>query len=107
MAANLAALMPAPTKAASISCRLPSGERTRVRLSCLRISLVDHNDAVVVITFSYGRWCSAQRLLSVPTDAPRTFAGKRPVRTVTDKVLRVGVTGQRLTPSVVAQTGSR
>ena len=49
MAANLAALMPAPSKAASISCRLASGVRTRPRLSCLRISPADNNDAVDVI----------------------------------------------------------
>ena len=49
MAANLAALMPAPSKAASISCRLPSGVRTRPRLSCLRISPADNNDAGDVI----------------------------------------------------------
>jgi hypothetical protein len=49
MAANLAALMPAPSKAVSISCRLPSGVRTHPRLSCLRISPADNNDAVDVI----------------------------------------------------------
>ena len=49
MAENLAALMPAPSKATSISCRLPSGVRTRPRLSCLRISPADNNDAVDVI----------------------------------------------------------
>jgi len=49
MAENLAALMPTPSKAASISCRLPSGVRTRPRLSCLRISPADNNDAVDVI----------------------------------------------------------
>jgi len=41
MPANLAALMPAPSKAASISCRLASGVRTRPRLSCLRTSPAD------------------------------------------------------------------
>ena len=49
MAANLAALMPEPSKAASISCRLASGVSTRPRLSCLRISPADNNDAVDVI----------------------------------------------------------
>jgi len=49
MTANLAALMPAPSKAASISCRWPSGVRTRPRLSCLRISPAANNDAVDVI----------------------------------------------------------
>jgi len=49
MAANLAALMPEPSKAASTSCFLVSGVRTRPRLSCLRISPADNNDAVVVI----------------------------------------------------------
>ena len=49
IAANLAAPIPEPSKAASISCRLPSGVRTRPRLSCLRISPADNNDAVDVI----------------------------------------------------------
>jgi len=49
MAANLAALMPAPSKAASISCRLATGVSTRPRLSCVRISPADNNDAVDVI----------------------------------------------------------
>jgi hypothetical protein len=49
MAANLAALMPEPSKTASISCRLQNGVRTRPRLSCLRISPADNNDAVDVI----------------------------------------------------------
>ena len=46
MTANLAALMPAPSKAASISCRLGTGVRTRPRLSCLRIFPAGNNDAV-------------------------------------------------------------
>jgi hypothetical protein len=49
LAVSLAALMPAPSKAVSISCRLASGERTRPRLSCLRISPTANNDAVGVI----------------------------------------------------------
>jgi hypothetical protein len=46
---NLAALMPAPSKVASISCRLASGVRTRPRLSCLRISPADNKDTEDVI----------------------------------------------------------
>ena len=49
MAANLAALMPEPSKAASISCRLTSGVSTRPRLSYLRISPPDNNEVVDVI----------------------------------------------------------
>ena len=46
---NLAALMPAPSKAVNISCRFANGVRTRPRLSCVRISPADKNDALDVI----------------------------------------------------------
>ena len=44
-----ALILPEPSKAASISCLLASGVRTRPRLSCLRISPADTIDAVDVI----------------------------------------------------------
>jgi len=49
MVAYLAANMSEPSKAASISCRFASGLRTRPRLSRLRISPADKNNAVDVI----------------------------------------------------------
>ena len=43
------------SKAANISCRLPSGVHTRPRLSCLRISPADNYDAGDVIAIRLQR----------------------------------------------------
>lgn len=82
MAANLAALIPEPSKAASISCLLASGVRTRPTLSCLRISPADTIDAVDVIAsrLRHLHYLRQVVLRATLTRRPRTCCKSRGTR---------------------------